>query len=291
MNHPCVLLSRGSPLARQQAQISANTLAHAFPTRPVAVEFIVTTGDRQQAWSLEKTGGKGLFTTELEDALLSRQGDIAIHSAKDLPTEMPSGLALAGCLARANPADVLVRREDCPSPTRIATGSPRRRAQARHFLPDAHFCELRGNVGTRLRKIVEGHADATFLAAAGLARLGITSWPGLVFEEWGLEKMIPAAGQAAIAWQSRADDAPSFAALCDAPTTLSVNIERAFLRQLGEGCHTAFAAHFKDNTIHLFHENFGTHTLALATNLCTTPSAIDSQVSQILAQITHALRP
>ena len=287
MNLPCVLLTRGSPLAYRQAQISADTLAHAFPRRPIETEIILTTGDRQQAWSLEKTGGKGLFTTELENALLSRRGDIAIHSAKDLPTEMLHGLVLTGCLRRANPADILVRREDCPCPALIATGSPRRRAQAHRFFPGATFCELRGNVDTRLKKIAAGLADATFLAAAGLARLGITHWPGLVFEEWGIEKMIPAAGQAAIAWQTRANDASAFAHACDTPTTLAVNIERAFLRHLGEGCHSAFAAHFRDNTIHLFHENLGTYTLDFEADACDSPAAIDSKVSQILAQITH----
>jgi hydroxymethylbilane synthase len=250
------LLTRGSPLARKQAELSAQTLRSHFPAT-VTTRVLTTTGDRQQSWSLEKTGGTGLFTTELEDALLAHTGDIAVHSAKDLPAALRPGLALAGYLPRANPADILIRRADRPVPAVIATGSPRRRAQALLQFPDARFIELRGNVDTRLRKIADGAADATFLAAAGLSRLGIASWPGLVFEEWGLDKMVPAAGQAAIAWEVRAADLPRFAPYCDSATATAVNIERLFLSHLGAGCHTAFAVHYRSGELHLFHEALG----------------------------------
>ncbi|MDR2862650.1 MAG: hydroxymethylbilane synthase [Puniceicoccales bacterium] len=279
----CTLLTRGSPLARRQAELSAGTLGENLPACRVEIKILVTTGDRQQAWSLEKTGGKGLFTSELENALLAREGDIAVHSAKDLPTEMAQGLALAGFLPRANPADVLVRREEVPVPSRIATGSPRRRAQAQAIFPHAIFTELRGNVDTRLRKLAAGgEADATFLAAAGLARLGITAWPGLIFEEWGLDKMVPAAGQGAIAWQSRACDAAYFSALCDAATATAVTIERAFLARLGAGCHSAFAAHFRDGTVHLFHEDFGRRSAAFDATLASDPRALTARVDAVL---------
>lgn len=258
------LLTRGSALALRQADESARVLAAGFGgTGRVARKIVETTGDRQQAWVLEKTGGKGLFTGELERELLAGGGDIAVHSAKDLPTDCATGLALAGFLRRANPADVLVRRRDTPSPARIATGSPRRRAQAAAFFPNAVFCELRGNVETRLAKIADGRAgaDATFLAAAGLARLGISSWDGLVFEEWGVGRMVPAAGQGAIAWQTRAADAARFGVFCDAATTLAARVERAFLAAFGEGCHSAFAAHWRDGRLWLFHEKFGRREL------------------------------
>ncbi len=147
--------------------------------------------------------------------------------------------------------DVLVRREGCPSPTLIASGSPRRRTQGGGIWPGVLWSELRGNVETRLRKIAQGQADATILAAAGLARLGITSFPGLVFEPIALERMIPAAGQAAIALECRADDITAFSILADAETTRAVAIERAALAKLGGGCHSACAAYFDGRLLHL----------------------------------------
>ncbi len=253
----CILLSRKSPLARRQAELAAAAIGQFAPQCQIETRLFVTTGDQQLAWSLEKSGGKGLFTSELENALLAGAGDVAVHSAKDLPTEMPAGLAIAGYLPRANPADVLVRRTDCPVPRKIASGSPRRRAQAKQIFPSATFVELRGNVDTRLKKIATGEADATFLAAAGLERLGITAWPGLCFEHWDLEKMIPAAGQAAIALQVRAEEFSVYQPLCDPATTRAVTIERAFLQALGEGCHTAFAVHYRDAAVHIFREDIG----------------------------------
>jgi hydroxymethylbilane synthase len=212
---------------------------------------MTTTGDRQHDWKLSEQGGKGLFTKELEDTLLEGRADLAVHSAKDLPTELPPGLALAGCLPRANVHDILVRREDRPSPTLIASGSPRRRAQGARIWPGASWSELRGNVETRLRKIAEGQADATILAAAGLARLGISSYPGLVFEPIALEHMIPAAGQAAIALECREDCLHKFRILADSETTLAVTIEREALAKMGGGCHSACAAYFDGKLLHL----------------------------------------
>lgn len=254
------LVTRGSPLARRQTELTVERLARLLPGTEFVTEIIVTTGDRRTEWSLEKEGGKGLFTSELEAALREGRGDIAVHSAKDLPTDMPEGLAIAGYLPREDAADTLVRRADTPQPRRIATGSPRRRAQARILFPDAQFTELRGNVDTRLRKIAAGEADASFLAAAGLNRLGIREWPGLVFERFGLDRMVPAAGQAAVALQTRAAEAARFAPLLDAHCARAATIERRFLARLGEGCHTAFAAHWENGRIHLFRDDFGRHT-------------------------------
>lgn len=259
-SHRITLVTRGSPLARRQTELTIERLAKLLPGTEFVTEIIVTTGDKRTEWSLEKQGGKGLFTSELEAALREGRGDIAVHSAKDLPTEMPEGLTIAGYLPREDAADMLIRRADIASPKRIATGSPRRRTQARILFPDAEFTELRGNVDTRLKKIAAGEADASFLAAAGLNRLGIREWPGLVFERFGLDRMVPAAGQAAVAIQTRLADAAKFAPLLDADAVRAVTIERRFLARLGEGCHTAFAAHWENGRIHLFRDDFGRHT-------------------------------
>ena len=255
-----VVVTRGSPLARRQTELTIERLSKLLPGTTFETEIIVTTGDKRTEWSLEKQGGKGLFTSELEAALREGRGDLAVHSAKDLPTEMPEGLTIAGYLPREDAADMLVRRADVAAPLRIATGSPRRRTQSRLRFPDAEFTELRGNVDTRLKKIAAGDADASFLAAAGLNRLGIREWPGLVFERWGLDRMVPAAGQAAVAIQTRLADAAVFAPILDADAARAVSIERRFLARLGEGCHTAFAAHWTAGQIHLFRDDFGRHT-------------------------------
>lgn len=253
---PLVLLTRGSPLARRQADLTSTQLGAALG-RSIEIRIVVTTGDKQTNWSLEKQGGKGLFTAELEEALRRGEGDIAVHSAKDLPTEMPAGLALAGFLPREDARDTLVRRADVAAPRRVATGSPRRRAQGAKLFLGAEWTELRGNVDTRLRKVAEGEADATFLAQAGLNRLGIHAWDGLVFEPIGLDRMVPAAGQGAIALQTRAEDAALYAPALDAATARAVTIERLFLARLGEGCHTAFACHVNGDRVSLFRDDFG----------------------------------
>ena len=250
-----ILATRKSPLALKQADLASSVLAEKMgmvvETLPLS-----TTGDQRMEWSLEKEGGKGLFTKELEVALLEGHADVAVHSAKDLPTEMPSGLALAGYLPREDPRDVLVLRTDVVAPEVIATGSPRRRAQllATHW-PDAQMKEIRGNVGTRLRKIAENHeADATVLAAAGLLRLGITDFPGLRFEFLPIEKMVPAPGQAAIALQVRESDLSKFQPVCHEDTASAVDFERAVLATMGGGCQVAVGVHRKGNDLFIFHK-------------------------------------
>jgi hydroxymethylbilane synthase len=258
-----ILATRKSPLALVQAGLAAS---HLGATLGVGTELlkVVTSGDRQAEWSLEKEGGKGLFTAELEAALRRNEADVAIHSAKDLPGEMAPDLALAGFLPRADPCDVLVLRTGVESPRRVATGSPRRRLQLALLFPKAEFTEIRGNVDTRLRKIAEGLADATVLAAAGLARLGIAGWPGLEFRKLGFATMVPAVGQGAIAVQCRSDNAARFAGALDQATARAVSLERALQRALGAGCHTAFAAHVSGRTLHLFHESTGRREVALS---------------------------
>lgn len=285
MAAPLILVTRGSPLALQQTRDAAARLAAALGVK-TEVRILTTTGDRQAAWSLEKQGGKGLFTAELEQALLRGEADLAVHSSKDLPTEMPAGLEIAACLPRQDARDVLVRRADVATPRRIATGSPRRRAQGRLTFPDAEWTELRGNVDTRLRKLAQGDADASYLAASGLDRLGISAWEGLAFERVDLARMVPAAGQGAVALQCRAGESARFAAAGCARTTFSVTVERLFLAKLGEGCHTAFACHHAEGRVHLFREDLGRRDVDFpATDL---PSA-DALADRILRDLR--LRP
>lgn len=252
-----VLATRKSPLALAQTELVAAHLRNQLGVETELLK-IVTTGDRQTDWSLEQRGGKGLFTSELEAALQRGEADVAVHSTKDLPGDMPDGLAIGGYLPRADTRDVLVLRAGVDLPATIATGSPRRRLQVKLMFPNVSFTEIRGNVDTRLRKIGEQKlADGTILAAAGMKRLGIETWSGVEFAPLGFDQMVPAVGQGAIAIQCRADDAAKFAAVFDAATARAVTLERAFQAALGGGCHTAFAAHVAAEMLHLFHEKIG----------------------------------
>ena len=252
-----VLATRKSPLALTQTEMVAAHLRNQLGVETELLQM-VTTGDKQAEWSLEQRGGKGLFTSELEAALQRGEADVAVHSTKDLPGDMPEGLAIGGYMPRADPRDVLILRAGVETPLTLATGSPRRRLQVKRMFPDVVFSEIRGNVDTRLRKIGEQHiADVTILAAAGLKRLGIEMWPGIEFAPLDFEQMVPAVGQGAIAVQCRQADAAKFAAIFDVATARAVNLERAFQAALGGGCHTAFAAHVAKDMLHLFHENLG----------------------------------
>jgi hydroxymethylbilane synthase len=242
---------------------------------------IVTTGDQQAEWSLEQRGGKGLFTSELEAAIQRGEADVAVHSTKDLPGDMPAGLAIGGYLPRADARDVLVLRAGVETPATVATGSPRRRMQLQRMFPEVMFNEIRGNVDTRLRKVGEQHvADGTILAAAGLKRLGIETWPGVDFAPLPFDQMVPAVGQGAIAVQCRVDDAAKFAAVFDTATARSVNLERAFQSALGGGCHTAFAAHATADALYLFHETIGVKRTALTAEAFAAPTETAARVLQ-----------
>jgi hydroxymethylbilane synthase len=257
------IATRKSPLALAQTQL---VIAHLRARMP-GVEFeplkIVTTGDRKLEWSLEKQGGKGLFTAEIEQALRGGEATLAMHSAKDLPGDSGEDeLVVAGYLPREDARDVLVLREGGHEPATLATGSLRRRGQIATLYPALEFCEIRGNVDTRLNKIARGEADGTILAQAGLNRLGIREWPGVVFRPLSLDEMVPAVGQGAVAVQCRRADAPRFAPLLDSPTRESVEIERAFQALAGAGCQTAFAVHVTgDGAVRLFHERCGRQVL------------------------------
>jgi hydroxymethylbilane synthase len=258
-----VLATRKSPLALVQTEMVAARFREAIPGAECELLKIVTTGDRKTEWSLSEKGGKGLFTAELEEALLRGEADVAVHSCKDLPGENPPGLAIAGYLPRQDTRDVLVVRDGVTTPHSIASASPRRRLQLQRIFPTAKFSEIRGNVDTRLRKIAEGQADATVLAAAGLNRLGIKEWPGVSFRPLALDESVPAVGQGAVAVQCRAGDVAKFASVLDPQVAQTVGLERHFQALLGGGCQIAFGAHVTENQLYFFHENTGIHTLQL----------------------------
>jgi hydroxymethylbilane synthase len=259
-----VLATRKSPLALKQTEMVAAQLRAVLGVETELLK-LVTTGDRQTEWSLEAKGGKGLFTSELEAALLRGEADVAVHSTKDLPGDMPAGLAIAGYLPRADVRDVLVLAAGVAQPKLIATGSPRRRLQLTRLYPAVTFTEIRGNVDTRLRKVGEQHvADGTVLASAGLNRLGIGNWPGVEFHALGFGDMVPAVGQGAIAVQCRAGETDRFKAIMDPATERAVGVERAFQAALGVGCHTAFGAHATADTLYFFHEAIGPRRFPLA---------------------------
>ncbi len=278
MGKKLVLATRKSPLALAQAELAA---AYLRERTGAVCELLklVTTGDQQAEWSLEEKGGKGLFTRELEAALLRREADLAVHSAKDLPGDNAPGLSTAGYLPREDPRDTLILRSGVAAPKTLATGSPRRRHQAALLFANMAFVEIRGNVDTRLKKIAERNAaDGTILAAAGLKRLGIGSWPGVEFHSIGFESMVPAVGQGAIAIQCRSEDEAGFAGVFDAATARGLGLERAIQSALGGGCHTALGAHATGDTLFFFHEDVGLRTIAVTGDDFASPVAAAARI-------------
>ncbi|MFZ5833590.1 MAG: hydroxymethylbilane synthase [Planctomycetota bacterium] len=235
--------TRGSALARWQADWVADELRRLG--RDVELVFISTTGDRQQG-SIGELGVQGLFTREIQRALLDGHIDLAVHSLKDLPTEQPNGLGLAAVPPRAAARDALVSPHrtlaSLPAGAKVGTSSLRRRAQLLRARPNLTLLDIRGNVDTRLRKLDEGEFDAIVLAEAGLTRLGLAE---RISERLSLEVMLPAVGQGALGLETRADDTGTIAAvgaLDDPATHQSVAAERALLAALEGGCLAPIAA-------------------------------------------------
>lgn len=253
-----VIGTRGSELARTQSEWVAAQLRDAAPDTEIVLEIIKTTGDRIQDVALSKIGGKGLFTKELEVALLEGRIDLAVHSLKDLPTELPPGLALGAVPVREVPWDALVARDgltlaQLPAGARVGTSSLRRCAQLRACRKDLDIVDLRGNVPTRLAKVAEGALDAVVLAHAGLKRLGLH---GAITEDLGPETMVPAPAQGALGIEIREDDGELrslLAAIHDEATALCANAERAVLTALGGGCQVPIGAmaRLEDGRLHL----------------------------------------
>lgn len=238
--------SRGSQLALWQANHIADLLRGRGHW--VEIEIIKTTGDRMQEVTFAQVGSKGMFTKEIEEALDAGRVDLAVHSLKDLPTELPGPFALAATPGRVDPRDVFVATKyasvkDLPQGARVGTSSQRRRAQLKALRPDIEAIEFRGNVDTRLRKLAEGQVDAILLAAAGLDRLEKTEW---VRERLEPEEFCPAAGQGSLGIETRKGDAATLAAVAfldDADTRFAVTAERAALAALGGGCQVPIGIH------------------------------------------------
>jgi hydroxymethylbilane synthase len=235
--------SRGSQLALWQARwIQARIQSFGVETR---LEIIHTTGDKITDVALSKVGTKGLFTKEIEEALLSRAIDLAVHSLKDMPTELPDGLMLAAIPEREDPRDAMVGRslDALASKAKVGTSSLRRAAQLRAKRPDLEIENIRGNLDTRLRKLDEGQYDAIVLASAGLRRLG---WENRITELLDPEIMCPAVGQGALAVETRADggEAELLAKRLDhRESRIAVTAERAVLAALGGGCQVPIGAY------------------------------------------------
>jgi len=242
--------TRGSPLALAQAYTVRDRLAaaHGCSADAIAIRIIKTTGDQILDRPLSEAGGKGLFTKEIEEALLAHDIDIAVHSSKDMPTLLPHGLALVAYLEREDVRDVFISRKaatlaDLPHGARVGSASLRRQALVKRMRPDLRVETFRGNVQTRLRKLDEGEADATMLALAGLKRLGLEREATAILP---LDEFPPAIGQGAIGIEARIDDTRTLdllAPIAHRDTRIALETERAFLAALDGSCRTPIAGH------------------------------------------------
>lgn len=241
--------TRGSPLALAQTELVRAALVTRFPGITVEQVRIQTKGDKLLDKPLADLGDKGLFVAEIEDALRTSRIDLAVHSSKDMPSDLPDDMSLVAYLPRANPRDVLIVRDSAvtsldqlPQGARVGTGSPRRRCQMLAVRPDIVPLDIRGNVGTRLAKLQDGQYDAIVLAAAGLDRLHIE---GLSRIDFDTTLMIPSVGQGAIGIEissGREDLREILSSVNDRKTQIEVELEREYLRIVGGGCHAAVAA-------------------------------------------------
>jgi hydroxymethylbilane synthase len=249
--------TRSSTLALWQAEWVKTRLENVWPKLRVQLVPIKTSGDKIRDISLAQVGGKGLFVKEIEEALLAGAIDLAVHSMKDLPAELPDGLTLSAVPEREDTRDVLITRhgetlDELPPGTRVGTSSSRRQALLLHLNPGLCIETLRGNVDTRLRKQQEGVVDATVLAVAGLKRLGLTPEHAHILDE---QAFLPAIGQGALGIETRVNDAAATLVqpLHHQATAMAVSAERAFLRRLGGSCRTPLAAKgtVANGTVHL----------------------------------------
>lgn len=264
--------TRGSPLALAQARETRSRLmaAHGFAEDDIEIVVITTTGDRIRDRPLSEIGGKGLFTKEIEEALLARDIHLAVHSMKDMPAQLPEGLVMAALLPREDPRDAFLSLSatsiaELPQGAVVGCSSVRRTAQLLRLRPDVQVVQFRGNVETRLRKLADGVAQATFLACAGLNRLGLAD---KITAPIPPEVMLPAVAQGAIGIETREDDAETRALLAfinHRDTEITLACERAFLAALDGSCRTPLAGHatLQGETLH-----FRGHALTLDGKHC-----------------------
>jgi hydroxymethylbilane synthase len=238
--------TRGSKLALIQAEEVLAKLREVLPGLRAGLVRIKTRGDQYSTTALDKFAGQGIFVKELEKALLDGRIDLAVHSLKDLPTEIPDGLMLAAVTARLDPRDVLVSRAgklaDLMPGSKIGTGSPRRSIQLLALRPGLTVCNIRGNIDTRLRKVSNAEFDGIVVAAAAMIRMG---WEDRITEHLPVEHFTPAVGQGALGLQVRSEDkemATLLAKIDDKPTWQAITAERTFLKALGGGCRAPIAA-------------------------------------------------
>ncbi len=247
----CIIGSRGSQLALFQAEWVKQRLSEAHPHITFTIKVISTIGDVVLDKPLPEVGGKGVFTKEIEDALLAREIDIAVHSLKDLPTELPPGLSIGAVTRREDPRDVFIPHPDSavrtiaelPPGSVIATGSLRRRAQAMSWSKGLVIVDLRGNLATRFRKLEQSEWAGIILAKAGVVRLGLEEKIG---ETIGIDRMVPAVGQGALGIEIRDGETALvelLSVIASDATTFATNAERAFLRRLEGGCQVPIGAH------------------------------------------------
>ncbi|MHC1717363.1 MAG: hydroxymethylbilane synthase [Acidaminococcaceae bacterium] len=252
MKKSIVIGTRGSKLALWQAEHIAGRIRERFPAIEVTLKKIVTTGDKILDVPLAKIGGKGLFTKELENAMLSGDIDLAVHSLKDMPTELPEGLMLAAITTRADASDAFVSLgykslDELPKGAKVGTSSLRRRAQILKYRPDLQTVDLRGNLDTRIKKLENKEMDAIILATAGLKRLGLEQY---ITQILPAAICLPAVGQGALAIETRQDDAEVLSVLeflNDNDTIAAVTAERAYLREVQGGCQVPVGVHGEVN--------------------------------------------
>ena len=252
MKKSIVIGTRGSKLALWQAEHIASRIRERFPAIEVTLKKIVTTGDKILDVPLAKIGGKGLFTKELENAMLSGDIDLAVHSLKDMPTELPEGLMLAAITTRADASDAFVSLgykslDELPQGAKVGTSSLRRRAQILKYRSDLETVDLRGNLDTRIKKLENKEMDAIILATAGLKRLGLEQY---ITQILPAAICLPAVGQGALAIETRQDDAEVLSVLeflNDNDTIAAVTAERAYLREVQGGCQVPVGVHGEVN--------------------------------------------
>ncbi len=286
---PLRVATRGSRQALGQSRAVATSIT-AATGRPVELVTIETTGDLRLDVPLHVIGGQGVFVKEVQRAVLDGRADLAVHSAKDLPSAPADGLDVAAFCERRDPRDALIGSTlaSLPNGCTVATGSVRRRAQLRRVRPDLEFAELRGNIDRRLSKIPDG--GAIVMAVAALDILGLT---GRIAEMLDVDEFVPAVGQGCVAVECRTDDEPTRAALeaiDHAITRHDVEVERAFLAELGSGCSLPVGAHVRAGTLWTFLADLDTG-LSVSDEIELPGGAADLEIARAAAQAAHgALR-